>query len=152
MYALVDFDPDGLAIMSTYKYGSLTLSHANANLKTPTIRWLGVQSQDLALDGAIRGSNDEERKGLLRLSARDRKKAVGMLGKEICDENGVEQEWRRELQVMLMLNTKMEMEILREREGGVKRWIEESLSREFSRIGLRSERARGSNHVFKEEV
>ncbi|KAL9028024.1 MAG: hypothetical protein Q9196_003545 [Gyalolechia fulgens] len=127
IYALVDFDPDGIAIMSTFKHGSLTLSHENANLKARTIRWLGIKSKDIFLHGAISGSNDEERKGLLRLNTRDRKKAVGMLGKDLCEEDGVEQEWRRELQVMLMLNTKAEMEILSERRGAVKGWIEESV-------------------------
>ncbi|KAL8716033.1 MAG: hypothetical protein Q9225_006282 [Loekoesia sp. 1 TL-2023] len=127
IYALVDFDPDGIAIMSTYKHGSLTLSHENANLKTPIIRWLGVKSSDLVLDESTSGPNGEERKGPLKLSIRDRKKAARMLGKEICEEDGAEKGWRRELQVMLMLNVKVEMEVLSEREGGVERWVEERL-------------------------
>lgn len=127
IYALVDFDPDGIAIMSTYKHGSLTLSHENANLKTPIIRWLGVKSQDLRIDKLNSGANGDEKKGLLKLSMRDRKKALGMLGKEICEEDGVEKEWRRELQVMLMLNIKVEMEILGDREGGIEEWVEEKL-------------------------
>ncbi|KAL8932440.1 MAG: hypothetical protein Q9216_006835 [Gyalolechia sp. 2 TL-2023] len=152
IYALVDFDPDGIAIMYTYKHGSFTLSHENANLRTPTVRWLGVRSRDLVPGGATRGPNDEDRKGLLRLSARDRKKAVGILGKDICEEDGMEQEWRRELQVMLMLNTKVEMEILSEREGGVKGWIEENLSEEFNRSGRRGGKAEEGRQVIKDEV
>lgn len=152
IYALADFDPDGIAIISTYKHGSLTLSHENANLKTPSIRWLGVKSGDIFLDATNSKPDGEERKGLLRLSTRDRKKAVGMLGKEICEEEGAEQEWRRELQVMLMLNTKVEMELLSEREGGVEGWVEEKISEKLGRTDRRNERARGSDNVFEEEV
>lgn len=39
----------------------------------------------------------------------------------------MENVWRRELQVMLMLNVKAEMEILADRQGGVKGWVEEKL-------------------------
>ncbi|KAI4142482.1 MAG: hypothetical protein L6R39_004917 [Caloplaca ligustica] len=127
IYALVDFDPDGIAIMSIYKYGSFTLSHENANIRTPTVRWLGIKSKDLVSDEFNAASDDGDRKGLLSMSTRDRKKAAQMLGKAVYDEDGVEQEWRRELQVMLMLNLKVEMEILSEREGGVERWVEQRL-------------------------
>lgn len=109
--------------MSTYKHGSFNLSHENVNLNSPSIQWLGIQSQDV-----LAGNGEDEYTGLLRLSARDRKKAADMLAKsEFLQENGEETQWRRELQVMLMLNVKAEMEILAEREGGVKRWVEEKL-------------------------
>ncbi|KAL8858563.1 MAG: hypothetical protein Q9178_004857 [Gyalolechia marmorata] len=135
IYALVDFDPDGISIMSTYKHGSLTLSHENANLRCPIIRWLGVKSGDLDFRESTTGpsgAGEEDIKGLLWLTKRDRKKAVKMLGQEICEEYGVEQEWRRELQVMLMLNLKVEMEILSQRKGGVEGWVEDKLCEEMS--------------------
>ena len=109
--------------MSTYKYGSLKLSHENAGLNVPSITWLGIQSRDV-----LAGNEHDEYSGLLRLSARDRKKAADMLQKsEILQEGGMEKVWRRELQVMLMLNVKAEMEVLAERQGGVKEWVEEKL-------------------------
>ena len=110
--------------MSTYKYGSLNLSHENATLNAPSVQWLGIRSRD-----ALAGNGGQgEYGGLLRLSARDRKKATDMLEKgEGVQEGGAEEEWRRELQVMLMLNVKAEMEILAEREGGVTGWVEEKL-------------------------
>ncbi|KAL8890930.1 MAG: hypothetical protein Q9215_002007 [Flavoplaca cf. flavocitrina] len=129
IYALVDFDPDGISIMSTYKHGSINLAHENANLRCPTIRWLGVKSGDLDLRAWKTATSDDEGdgiQGLLRLSKRDRKKAVKMLGQEICEELGVERQWRRELQVMLMLNVKVEMEILSQRDGGIERSSESS--------------------------
>lgn len=84
---------------------------------------MGIQSKDV-----LERSNGEEYNGLLRLSGRDRKKAVKMLeNSEWLREGGVEREWRRELQVMLMLNVKAEMEVLSERSGGVEGWVEERL-------------------------
>lgn len=135
IYAMVDFDPDGISIMSTYKHGSANLAHQNANLRCPTICWLGVKSGDLDFRASKTGlpaDDDDDIKGLLKLSKRDRKKAVRMLGQEICEEHGVEQEWRRELQVMLMWNVKVEMEILSQRQGGIETWVEDRLCEEMS--------------------
>ena len=123
IYALADLDPDGIAIMSNYKHGSYTLSHENENLIVPSIRWLGIRSSDI-----LNEPNREEAQGLLKLSGRDRKKAVKMLeNSAVMREGGGEAEWRRELQVMLMLNVKAEIEVLGQREGGVEGWVEEKL-------------------------
>ncbi|KAL8871465.1 MAG: hypothetical protein Q9174_002708 [Haloplaca sp. 1 TL-2023] len=122
---------DGIAIMYTYKHGSRTLSHENANLKTPTVRWLGVRSNDLFPEGSS-AEPMEDRTGLLKLSRRDRKKALDILCREVCEEDGVEKEWRRELQIMLMLNVKVEMEILAQREGGVENWVDQRLCKAIS--------------------
>lgn len=109
--------------MSTYKHGSFKLSHENPGLSVASMQWLGVRSRDV-----LAGHGQDEYSGLLRLSARDRKKAADMLERsEVLQEGGKEEEWRRELQVMLMLNVKAEMEVLADREGGVKRWVEEKL-------------------------
>ena len=51
-----------------------------------------------------------------------------MLEKDIFAEDGPEVKWRRELQVMLMLNVKAEIQLLSRREGGLEGWLEESLS------------------------
>ena len=78
---------------------------------------------------------------MLRLSARDRKKAGKMLeNSKVFDEEerkeGAEREWKREVQVMLMLNVKAEMEILAERGGGgVEGWVRRRLVEE---VGLRT--------------
>lgn len=116
--------------MSTYKYGSFKLSHENDDLNTPCIQWLGVRSGDVL----ARNSQDDYH-GLLTLSARDRKKAVDMLERmEPLQDSGTEEEWRRELQVMLLLNVKAEMEVLAEREGGVKRWVDEKLLKNVANL------------------
>lgn len=108
--------------MSTYKHGSLKLSHENAHLNVPSIQWLGIQSKDI-LDEA----SEQEGKGLLRLTGRDRRKAIKMLEWDVLREEGMEREWRREVQIMLMLGVKAEMEILGGREGGVDGWVEGKL-------------------------
>ena len=109
--------------MSTYKHGSFKLSHENASLNVPNIQWLGIQSRDI-----IARNGQDDSIGLLSLSERDRKKAADMLeSSNVLQEGGKEEEWRRELQVMLMLNVKAEMEVLAEREGGVKGWVQEKL-------------------------
>ncbi|KAI9647676.1 endodeoxyribonuclease [Ciborinia camelliae] len=105
IYALVDFDPDGIGIMSTYKHGSVALAHENKDLSVPSICWLGLRSMDMMEGG-------EENEGLLKLTKRDRRLAVMMLQRDVCQENGDEEEWRRELQIMLMLNKKAEIQII----------------------------------------
>jgi meiotic recombination protein SPO11 len=119
IFALVDFDPDGIGIMSTYKYGSMALAHENLNLAVPSIRWLGVKSSDI-----VQGSIDHT--GLLKLSSRDRGIARRMLQRDVFGEDGREQEWRRELQVMLVLNVKAEIQILSSG-GGVEAWLDGKL-------------------------
>ena len=111
--------------MSTYKYGSSSLTHENAYLKVPTIRWLGVKSSDLQFQQE--GKDDI---GLLDLTARDRRKATKMLGKEVFAEEGAELEWRRELQVMLMLDMKAETQLLSSREGGLEQWLGKKMTDE----------------------
>lgn len=120
-YALVDSDPDGIAIMSTYKYGSMAYTHENARLNVPGLQWLGLRNSDI-----VAGSNlDDE--ALIRLTVRDRKRAVTMLNNNpACAADGPEQEWRVELQQMLMLNLKAEIEILYER-GGLEEWIDSKM-------------------------
>jgi meiotic recombination protein SPO11 len=89
--------------MSTYKHGSINLAH-ETNLAVPSLRWLGVSSCDF-LD------TENDIKGLLNLSARDRNIATKMLGNSAADEDR-DDDWRRELQVMLRLNIKAEIQIV----------------------------------------
>lgn len=49
MFALVDYDPHGIAIFRTYKHGSKRLDHEE-NLTVPGLRWLGVQSRHVLTD------------------------------------------------------------------------------------------------------
>ncbi|KAJ5831907.1 hypothetical protein N7474_000218 [Penicillium riverlandense] len=125
-YALVDGDPDGVAIMSTYKYGSAAHAHNNSRLNIPSLQWLGLRVTD-----ASAGVDSVEDGALLSLTARDRKKTVAMLwNSPVLAHNGPELRWRAELQRMLMLNIKAEIEVLYEQEKGLEGWIDQEMSRQ----------------------
>lgn len=124
IYILVDSDPDGMAIMSTYKYGSMAHAGENARLNIPCIRWLGLRTSDAVADADPLGDD-----ALGSLTPRDRKKAISMLSNNpVWADDGPELEWRAELQVMLMLNLKAEIETLYNREGGIERWIDQQMA------------------------
>jgi meiotic recombination protein SPO11 len=133
MYALVDLDPDGIAILSTYKYGSYRLAHENVTPTDttapglPNIRWLGVKSHHMSRTPVDEEHTDTsampQLQGLMRLTARDRTKAARMLEWNLIGVDGPEQGWRQELQMMLMLNIKAEMQILDELAGGLVSWL-----------------------------
>ncbi|KAI9933337.1 hypothetical protein MW887_007810 [Aspergillus wentii] len=123
-YALVDSDPDGMAIMSTYKYGSMAYAHENAKLNIPKLHWLGLRTSDVAAGADPLGDD-----ALIRLTTRDRRKIVSMLNNSpILAVDGPEQEWRVELQQMLMLNLKAETEIVYDRNGGLEGWIDRKMT------------------------
>jgi meiotic recombination protein SPO11 len=137
MYALVDLDPDGIAILSTYKYGSYRLAHEDVTRTDATapglanIRWIGVHSHHMSRTPVgevhVDTSTALGLQGLMRLTARDRTKAARMLEWDLCAEDGPEQGWRQELQKMLMLNIKAEMQILDELPGGLVSWLSRRL-------------------------
>ncbi|RKF57372.1 Meiotic recombination protein rec12 [Erysiphe neolycopersici] len=96
--ALMDFDPDGIGIMTTYKYGSIKRP-CQQNNTVPLIEWLGIKSDFIS-------RCQEATQGLQILSARDRRLATTMLGRVNVLE------WKEQLQIMLMLNFKAEIQIL----------------------------------------
>ena len=127
-YALVDYDPDGLAIMSVYKHGSAALAHENADLRVPQLKWLGLRSEHMQLAGE--GTHASQ--GLLTLTPRDRNKARKMLERTDADDTSDESEnveERRALQVMLMLNMKAELQLLDAVLGGMMDMLETELDK-----------------------
>jgi len=146
MYAFVDLDPDGIAILSTYKYGSYRLAHEGVTstdtpaTSLPDIRWLGVKSHHMSRTPV--GEHDTESRampqlqGLMKLTVRDRTKAARMLEWNLCAEDGPEQAWRQELQKMLMFNTKAEMQILDEMPGGLVEWLSGELGSNYPEDGM----------------
>ncbi|KAF2488355.1 DNA topoisomerase IV, alpha subunit [Lophium mytilinum] len=140
LYAMMDFDPDGLAILSTYKHGSYSLAHENSHaasfaasrpLNLPQIRWIGVKSCHLTSNSVLATKASEkavgQAGGLLKLTTRDRHKARKMLEWDVLAEDGPEPEWRAEIQRMLLLNVKAEMQILEEHPGGSGKWLKGEL-------------------------
>ncbi|KAK2845264.1 hypothetical protein FQN49_005892 [Arthroderma sp. PD_2] len=116
----------GMAIMSTYKYGSMAQVHQNAKLNVHAIQWIGLQASEMisTVDGPNRSS-------LIPMSQRDRKKSEAMLKQNPSfAEDGPEPTWRRELQSLLMVNMKAEIEVLYQLDGGIEGWLDKKLSRE----------------------
>ncbi|KAL4812810.1 Spo11/DNA topoisomerase VI subunit A [Aspergillus spinulosporus] len=125
-YILVDGDPDGMAIMSTYKYGSMAHTQGNERLNLPCLQWLGLRMSEII--GNLEPDGDET---LMSLTKRDRRKIGTMLKRSpIWAVDGPEAEWRVELQRMLVLNVKAEIEILYDRAGGLERWIDIQMKRQ----------------------
>lgn len=126
-YALVDGDCDGIAIMSTYKYGSMAHAHASASLNAPRLEWLGTRLADVIIK-QNRSEVEDEDWVTISLSSRDVKKIRSMLAKNpVFREDGPEVQWRAELQTMMMLNTKIETEVLYGTEGGLEGWIDRKM-------------------------
>ena len=119
VYAMVDFDPDGIAILSTYKYGSGNLAHETAHLCLPNIRWVGLRSEHV-----LSGKATHAGQGLLTLTARDRRKARKMLEWQVLEED---ESLKRDLQVMLVLNLKAELQLLEASPNRMSTLLESSL-------------------------
>ncbi|KAL7953006.1 DNA topoisomerase IV, alpha subunit [Trichoderma compactum] len=149
IFVLADYDPDGLNILRHYRLKSEIVSQG---FTAPAIRWLGIKSQDL-LERESRldmlgipspdnvqlpdGQSSKESSGskssisstecrepISALSTRDRNVAVGILKKVV--ESGDEPaalELKRELQVMLMMGIKAEIQWLDEA-GNLTEWLD----------------------------
>ena len=124
IYALSDHDPHGLSILSTYAHGSASLAHQNETLAVPDVRWLGVKLDDvIATQRQQHGESGSDAAGIMTLTKRDRRLAKSMLATNPAFEGSVHSDWRRELQCMLFLNVKAEIQIL----GGgdsLGKWVE----------------------------
>ncbi|KAI0849174.1 DNA topoisomerase IV, alpha subunit [Daldinia vernicosa] len=156
IYALVDFDPSGIAIMLTYKWGSQGLGHEE-NVTIPEILWLGPKSCDILShtryshsfhtnpsdDFTPQSSQDSSSptsppsisvftipvEVTTHLSTSDRRKAVGLLRR--LDSHPVESAHElslaHELQLMLMLNIKAEIQAVDD-SGDMTSWLDEKLT------------------------
>ncbi|EGE05342.1 meiotic recombination protein spo11 [Trichophyton equinum CBS 127.97] len=125
IFILVDSDPDGMAIMSTYKYGSMAQVHRNADLNMPSIQWVGLQASKM-----MSATNHTDMSSLVPMSQRDRKKAEAILKRNPSfAEDGPEPTWRKELQSLLVMNLKAELEILYELDGGMEGWLDRKMSK-----------------------
>ena len=102
IYAVVDHDPHGLNILSVYKFGSVALAHENHRLVVSQVELLGVKNEDLECI-----QNNEH--GIIFLTSSDRKKAMQLLGKAYIWS---QEEWRSELQRMLFMNVKAEIQAM----------------------------------------
>ncbi|KIX09707.1 uncharacterized protein Z518_00788 [Rhinocladiella mackenziei CBS 650.93] len=120
VFGLFDWDPDGIRMLKCYLYGSKNLAQEH-NCNTPELKWLGLKVEDVVSFG----HPDEPS---MLLTTRDRITAISMLASEEWrDGSGAVlpdlRETMAELQRMLMLNRKAEIQILDERKGGLQDWL-----------------------------
>lgn len=100
--ALVDGDPSGLAILSTYSNGSSAMQHENNKLASGgRIKWIGIRLSELSRFGIGKDS-------LLPITNHDEKKAMSML----LRNTPYPDPWRKELAHMLHSRRKAEIEVL----------------------------------------
>ncbi|KAL1871083.1 endodeoxyribonuclease [Diaporthe australafricana] len=131
---VVDCDPHGIDIMRTYKYGSQRLSHEE-NARVPGLQWLGVKMDDILGSRSQPVARRRVRSPrnatdfLMPLTMADRKTAQRVFsaittgGDELDHE---EMEQMRELQVMLMLNMKAEIQAI-DNMGDLSDWLDEKI-------------------------
>ncbi|KAK9939796.1 hypothetical protein M0R45_016482 [Rubus argutus] len=103
IYCLVDCDPYGFDILSTYRFGSLQMAYDAKFLRVPEIIWLGafpLDSEKYRLPQQC----------LLPLTAEDKRKTEAMLQR--CYLEREVPQWRLELQLMLESGVKFELEAL----------------------------------------
>ena len=122
MLGLFDFDPYGVDILKCYRIGSKASAGQKA-LAIPEMRWTGLKSEDIV--GLETGS--------MPLSQADRAKAQklldGLLMEDVVASDMVE--CRSELQKMLMLNMKAEIQALDAGLGGTHAWLESKMMQEL---------------------
>lgn len=160
IFGLVDFDPDGIKILLTYKNGSRSLQHEEQATAT-RLSWIGPKSDDVFgcyhPRSLIADSNQTDVSGLipneplslfqtsappyptqfslvevtLPLKVRDRKLAVRLLSATVGKEDVESLDFVRELQVMLLLNTKAEIQAVDEA-GDLSIWLEGALDQNMN--------------------
>ena len=124
IFCLTDCDPDGLAILRTYKYGSIALAHENADTVLPSLTSVGVTSSILSEKCLDDGA-------LMAMTARDRAKARKMLEDEVFEEDGSEPAWRIELHRIIMWNVKAEIQILDQRPGLLRKYLDAQIGEQM---------------------
>lgn len=132
--ALSDFDPDGLNIFSCYRYGSRGFSHESSNVKLNIAR-LGILSKHLGSlhrSGVVLGGMAQSSllpaDSLIEMTARDMKYAVGLLRKTFQAGSSDDDcaTMRRDLQTMLMLGVKAEIQAV-DNFGDISDWLDSAL-------------------------
>ncbi|KAF4813506.1 Meiotic recombination protein rec12 [Colletotrichum tropicale] len=132
IYGLVDFDPYGVNIMRCYSHGSRGHAH-EVGVTVPSMQWLGIKSgdllgrRDLEVDDDAAFSRQQQSESSFEstdaLKERDRKIAKTLLGNIPDDLDEYSIECRRELQIMLFLNVKAEIQAVDDA-GDISNWLD----------------------------
>ncbi|XP_020225137.1 meiotic recombination protein SPO11-1 isoform X3 [Cajanus cajan] len=103
VYCLVDCDPYGFDILTTYRFGSMQMAYDTKHLRVPEIHWLGAFPSD-----SERYSVPKQ--CLLPLTAEDKRKVEAMLLR--CYLQREVPQWRLQLTLILQRGIKFEIEAL----------------------------------------
>nr|AHY99543.1 meiotic recombination protein [Carica papaya]ALX26988.1 meiotic recombination protein SPO11-1 [Carica papaya] len=103
VYCLVDCDPYGFDILTTYRFGSMQMAYDTKFLRVPEIHWLGMFPSDSE-------KYDIPQQCLRRLTAEDKRRTEAMLCR--CYLSREVPNWRLELEKMLQRGVKFEIEAL----------------------------------------
>lgn len=101
VYCLVDCDPYGFDILTTYRFGSMQMAYDAKILRVPEVQWLGAFPSDFE-------KYDLPQQCLLPLTAEDKRRTETMLLR--CYLQKEVPEWRLELELMLQKGVKFEIE------------------------------------------
>lgn len=123
LFGIFDGDPDGLDIYRCYTSGSKVSANDPAAI-LPEMKWLGVDiglflESPIVMDASI------------IITARDRVRAGNMLSRLRYDQNTDVDARRRMLQLMLMLNSKIELQALDVLPGGVCTWLRDRMVQSY---------------------
>ncbi len=113
VYGLFDYDPDGISILHTYKYGSAKTAHEPSGIGCTYMEWLGLKDSD------VFSTNCQSQHGLIPMTTRDRRRARRMLAWPVVAESSDASEIRREIQRMMFVNKKAEIQLLEAFPGGL---------------------------------
>ncbi|KAI3810270.1 hypothetical protein L1987_19881 [Smallanthus sonchifolius] len=102
-YCLVDCDPYGFDILTTYRFGSMQMAYDAKIMKLPEIKWLGVFPSDTE-------KYNVPQQCLLPMTTEDKIKTEAILNR--CYLQREEPQWRLELQLLLQSGVKFEIEAL----------------------------------------
>ncbi|KAI8288408.1 meiosis-specific topoisomerase spo11 [Colletotrichum sp. SAR11_57] len=143
IYGLVDFDPYGVNIMRCYSHGSRGHAH-EVGVTVPSMQWLGIKSGDLVgrqdledddahaevLDLTVfrRQQSESNFEATDVLKERDRKIAKTLLRNIPDDLDEYNIQCRRELQIMLFLNVKAEIQAVDDA-GDISNWLDAHIRR-----------------------
>ncbi|KAF5730483.1 meiotic recombination protein SPO11-1 [Tripterygium wilfordii] len=103
IYCLVDCDPYGFDILTTYRFGSMQLAYDAESLRIPEVRWLGPFPSDSEKYCIPQHC-------LLPLTIEDKRKIEAMLSR--CYLHREVPQWRLELELMFHRGVKYEIEAL----------------------------------------
>lgn len=109
MLAIMDADIYGFEILRVYSVGSKALSFEAANLAVPNIKWMGLLPSDLLPESEFQIPKHTH----IKMTKSDERRTKLLLEEEFVRRKP---EWRKELEILLNLEVKAEIQALNARD------------------------------------